>query len=102
MSTPEPTGQARPLSPAAQAVASAKWRGGGGMDGIIFNGNYPTVRISKSQPTHYRLARKGENELVFQGWFAWQEGPLFGGEWRNIPIVEWSDTTPPYGQGVQP
>lgn len=68
------------------------------MDRIIIGENYPTVRISTDRPTHYRLARKGESELVLQGWFTWQKGGRLGGEWRDIPIVESWDTTPPCGE----
>ena len=70
------------------------------MNEISVCGNYQAVRIGIDQPTHYRLARKGESELVLQGWFAWQEphSGRFGGEWRDIPIAEWGDTTPPGGE----
>ena len=46
-----------------------------------------TVRIGKTIPDVYRLARKPDGELVLQGAYFWQEGNINGHEWRDIPTV---------------
>lgn len=55
------------------------------------------AKVRTLVPSAYRMARKGSGELILQGWFSWQEGCQFGGDWKEIPIAQEDDTTPPNG-----
>jgi len=43
--------------------------------------------MESTSPVSFRLARKA-GELVLQGMYTWQEGSLYGHDWRDIPTVD--------------
>ena len=44
-------------------------------------------RFESIKPSDYRLAKKLDGTLILQGYYAWQEGTLNGGDWKEIPTV---------------
>ena len=73
-------------------------------DQNIIGATAGAVRIGKSIPDTYRLVRfrtdEGQVHLKLQGYFIWNQGFKFGGEWKDIETVDADDLSDdkPYGQ----
>ena len=61
------------------------------------------ARVEKKIPDAYRLVRfradEGQVHLKLQGYFTWNQGFKFGGEWNDIETVDADDLSDdkPYG-----
>jgi hypothetical protein len=76
---------------------------------LVVSTDLPTFTIAaakttKGIPDAYRLVRfrteEGQTHLKLQGYFTWQQGSQFGGEWKDIETVDADDLSDdkPYGR----
>lgn len=69
----------------------------------IIGATISAVRIENNIPDIYRLVRFRTDEdqvhLKLQGYFTWNQGSKFGGEWKDIETVDADDLSDdkPYG-----